>query len=107
MTKEFNAIVEWCMQSLANEPEAWTFDCLGSVEPYYVKHRNGVRIWLANRHYGMGIEYDDAKVGGVTGWSSLFGPLIPWRRKLRRAALSLHQAPRGHSETILNAIRGV
>lgn len=83
MTREQRELVERVIASLERRPWEWVFD------RYSGDHQSGVSVWIANSHYGMSIQYGGGKVvGGVTGWSSLFGPLIPWRSRLRRAALA-------------------
>jgi hypothetical protein len=99
MGREFNEIIEWCIRSIEQEPEAWEYD-----GHYAAVHRNGVRVWMANSYYGMGVNFGDAKIGGVTGWSSFFGGWIPWRRRLRHAVLA-HLSARPAAERILDAIR--
>lgn len=99
MASDFDTIVDWCLTSLREDPQAW------AVDPYRAVHRNGVSIWMANPHYGMSIEYDGTKLGGVTGWSTFFGRWIPWRCRLRAAVLALPQWPRPAAEVILRAIQ--
>lgn len=80
------AIVDWCVKSLSEEPQAW--DC----DHYTCSHKaTGVTVWIANGHYGLSIFASpkrdrDEEIGGVTGWSSFFGSVIPWRRRVYAAA---------------------
>lgn len=96
MTK-LKTIVDWCVNSMATEPEAWRHD--GCERLYYVAHRSGITVWMANGHSGLGIYAQDhgwlsaPELGGVTGWSALFGSLIPWRRRLYAAAKKVAGEP--------------
>jgi hypothetical protein len=90
MNQQQRDLYEATLESLTNHPEQWTSD-----GRYQVEHPSGVNVWIANDHYGMHIGVRGrVVVGGVTGASSFFGPVIPWRRKLRAAALAIPAPPR-------------
>jgi hypothetical protein len=81
MTKDQLDLLEAVIHSLDTEPERWKWDAYGG------EHGCGVRVWTANKYYGLAIKDDSFRdvVGGVTGWSTFFGNLIPWRRRLMAA----------------------
>jgi hypothetical protein len=86
MNRDQKAVIDWCIRSLTQEPEAWKCDS------YQCEHRNGTTVWIANDHYGMAVypnpQRTGGRVGGVNTSGSLLGWLIPWRRRLRHAALA-------------------
>lgn len=95
MNKEQKAVIKWCIASLTSEPHLWEFGRYQGV------HASGVTVWIANDFYGMAVysnpQRDGAEIGGVEHFSSIFGWLVPWRRRLRHAALAA--ANRGHVPT--------
>ena len=81
---QVDEVVDDIIRSLAEHPDQWEFD------HYAAAHSSGLRVWVANNHYGLAIQVPDGSYshrdfGGVTGWSSFFGAFIPWRRRLLRA----------------------
>lgn len=104
--KKNREVIEWCLNSLATEPFEWVPYQIGG-KLYDLKHRNGVRVWLANGYSGLHVDCDGYEIGGVTGWSAFFGALIPWRRRLRAAAVAAAReqgAGLTAAEAILNRI---
>lgn len=76
--------VENAVASLQQNPEQWEFDHFKAVN-----RAENILIWYANSHYGIdfvsaGVNYTPKS---VTFISSIFGSLIPWRRKLLSAAI--------------------
>lgn len=88
LTGNRTEVVRAIIASINDHPEEW------AASRYQVTHRSGVSVWIGNSHYGVDISVDGAKVlGGVTAASSFFGALIPWRRKILRAARMLNPPP--------------
>jgi hypothetical protein len=52
-------------------------------------------VWVANGRYGLHLKIPGAKFGDVTFFSVFFGPFIPWRRQLYRAAKRLQRTKSG------------
>lgn len=77
------------LDSLQNRPEEWTWkEDWGNV--YNVDNAKlGCSVFVADRYYGLTVEFPERKFGGVTDCSTFFGPLIPWRRRIYRAAVAL------------------
>lgn len=72
--------VDKILASLSGDAEGWSFG------RYTATHRkSGAEIWIGNSYYGLHVIADGIKFGDVTFASSLFGPFIPWRRKLLNA----------------------
>ena len=72
------------IESLEGNADGWTFS------EYAARHRKSdSEIWTGNGHYGLHVIADGVKFGDVTFASSLFGAIIPWRRKLLKA---VHEA---------------
>lgn len=86
MNQQQRDLYEATLDSLTRHPDQWVSD-----GHYRVDHEaSGVAVWIANSYYGTQISVDRTEVlGGVTGWSTFFGPMIPWRRKIRKAALAI------------------
>lgn len=99
MNHKQKAVIEWCIQSLTNEPDVWTCDS------YQCEHPNGTTVWIANEYYGMAVYVNPqragGRIGGVEAAGSMFGWLVPWRRRLRYAAL---RALRGQSLVVEDVI---
>lgn len=74
--------------SLRDEPEAWVFD---GYKQYH--HDNDTSVWCANSYYGVHLEVWGMIVLGDD--VSVFGCLVPWRRRLLNAALAVAAAKRG------------
>lgn len=82
-SNKLSILVDDLLESLSARPEEWWFD------NYAAEHKSGLRVWLANKYYGVGIHvpkpngtFSYHEIGGVTGWSAFFGRWIPWRRRL-------------------------
>ena len=70
-------IIDVTLKILKDHPEDWSWN------DYSLRNdKIPVEIWLANGGYGLHINFDATYVGGVTEFSSIFGSLIPWRRKI-------------------------
>lgn len=101
-------VIDWTIHSLTSEPGAWLPYRIGG-KTYFLTHRNGVEVWVANGHYGLHISCRGDKIGDVTPLSAVFGWLTPWRRRVRAAAIAICGPDNPHQahERLLQAIRGL
>lgn len=76
--------VNLIVRSMKEHPGEWV---VGSHET--ANRRLGVSVWTANSYYGLSVTIDGITYGNVTTMSAFFGPLIPWRRRILRAARAL------------------
>lgn len=105
------SLIKEALESIKNEPQDWIVDPTDtlpdSMGPFQIiNEKRKLAIWMANSYYGTGVcrirgplflEYAGVNVwsragsveGGVTMISTLFGPFIPWRRKLYKFGLSV------------------
>lgn len=75
--KPAKLLIDYCLRSLRDHPEQWEFD-----EYEAINKAAKIRIWVANKHYGLEIKIPGFSVGGVTPFGCF---LTPWRRKIRQA----------------------
>lgn len=82
MNREDRQIIEWAINSLSNNPGAWTRG------HYRAEHTSGISVWIANGPSCLRIVTDDNFSHGPGGLN-LLGILVPWRFRLWRAAMSI------------------
>lgn len=97
MDYETRLIFDGLIRSLETEPERW------KIDEFTADRDDGYYLWHTNRYYGVEFGYASGPyrfqrtvlAGGVTGWSTFFGWLTPWRRQLVRAvrAAQIRKAP--------------
>lgn len=108
---KFGEIVDWCVNSLQTEPEAWSPRFIED-KLYYVRHRCGVTVWTANGYDSLCIYPDEylsgRRVGGLTLLSMFLGWATPWRRKLMKSARAVAgAAPRPEHQSAEDAILSI
>lgn len=98
MTTKANILVDAIIRLMHDYPDQWRFGT------HTAEHDlSGIRVWHANRLYGVEVLMHSSTIlGGVTGWSSILGPFLrlTWRQRLVDA-IDAHLSPAG---TIDNAI---
>lgn len=108
MNQRQRDLYEATLDSLTRHPEQWSRDAYTVVHP-----ATDIYVWVANGHAGLGIGVQiglsrEEVVGGVTTGSVLFGPVIPWRRKIMHLAMAIANPEAvAHDDRVTNAILGL
>lgn len=97
MTPKQRELINRVTISLEAEPHKWRRD------EFHAEHDSGLRIWIANGCAWLGI-WGSRGNRLAAGDMVMLGSLVPWRRRLLRAAMAIPLTERNELDEAIEAI---